>query len=307
MKSVAVLCVVLFLGSTGGARAADSCDRACLEGMVNQYLKAVVAHDASSLPLAKNVKYTENGQQLPMTQGLWATATGDATYRLYAADPMAGEVGFLGVMKENNQPIFIALRLKVADGKISEAEAVIARNGERLFNPEGMTTPKPTLLETLKPSERSSRDEMIRIANSYFRGLDEENSGANVPFDKDCQRIENGVMTANSTDPNATPMRQMGCKAQFDTGFSVIVTDIRDRRFPVIDEERGLVLSFVFFDHSGKITEAKLKDGTEMKISAPYNRPFTWEIAELFKIKNGKIRQIEAVLVASPYRMKSGW
>ena len=87
----------------------------------------------------------------------------------------------------------------------------------------------------------------------------------------------------------------------------MIVTDIRDRRFPVIDEERGLVLSFVFFDHAGKITSATLKDGTQMKISAPYNRPFTWEIAELFKIKNGKIRQIEAVLVASPYRMKSGW
>ena len=79
MKSVAVLCVVLFLGSAGVARAADSCDRACLEGMVNQYLKAVVAHDASSLPLAKNVRYTENGQQLPMTQGLWATATGDGS------------------------------------------------------------------------------------------------------------------------------------------------------------------------------------------------------------------------------------
>jgi len=299
--------VALVLGSAAFAHAAETCDRACLEGMVNQFLKAVVAHDASELPLAQNVKYTENGQQLPMTQGLWATATGDATYRLYAADTMAGEVGFLGVMKENDHPIFLALRLKIADGKISEAEAVIARKGERLFNPEGMTAPKPSLLETLKPSERSSRDEMIRIANSYFRGLDEENSGTNVPFDKDCQRIENGVMTANSSDPDATPMRKMGCKAQFDTGFSVIVTDIRDRRFPVIDEARGLVLSFVFFDHAGKIAEAKLKDGTEMKISAPYNRPFTWEIAELFKIKDGKIRRVEAVLVASPYRMKSGW
>ena len=81
-----------------------------------------------------------------------------------------------------------------------------------------MTTPRPEMLETLKPSERASREEMIRIANSYFRGLDEENSGSNVPFATDCQRTENGVTVANSTDPAATPIRKMGCKAQIDTG-----------------------------------------------------------------------------------------
>ncbi len=35
--------------------------------------------------------------------------------------------------------------------------------------------------------------------------------------------------------------------------------------------------------------------------------PFTWEIAELFKIENGKIRQIEAVLDQAPYGMDHGW
>jgi len=295
------------MGYPATSRAAGTCDRSCLEGMVNRYLKALVAHDPSKAPLAANVKYTENGQRLAPGKGLWATASADATYRLYAADTTDEQVGFLGVMKEDGKPIFIALRLTVEKGKISEIETVVARNNERLFHPGGLIRPKPIFLKTLKPSERSSRSEMIRIANSYFRGLDEENSGKNVPFADKCQRIENGVTTANSTDPKATAMRKMGCKAQFDTGFSVIVTDVRDRRFPVVDEERGLVLSFVFFDHAGRITHATLKDGTPMTISAPYNHPFTWEIAELFKIENGKIRQIEAVLVASPYRMKSGW
>jgi len=306
-KAAAGLVAALFLGSAGLAHAAARCDHACLEGMVDLYMKGLVAHDASRLPLATDVKYTENGQNLPLNRGLWETATGDAGYRIYAVDPANGQVGFVGVMDENSQPAFLALRLKVVEGKISEAEAIVARKGERLFAPENMTTPRPEMLETLKPSERASREEMIRIANSYFRGLDEENSGSNVPFATDCQRTENGVTVANSTDPAATPIRKMGCKAQIDTGFSVIVTDIRDRRFPVVDVERGLVLTFAFFDHAGKITSAPLRDGSTLNVTAPFNHPFTWETAALFKIRNGKILRIEAVLATAPYRMKSGW
>src|SRR5690348_16221506 len=35
--------------------------------------------------------------------------------------------------------------------------------------------------------------------------------------------------------------------------------------------------------------------------------PWTWELAEMFKIENGKIHRIEAVLDRSPYGMPSGW
>ena len=37
-----------------------NCNRACLEGPVDQYLAALVAHDPKRLPLSKEVKYTEN-------------------------------------------------------------------------------------------------------------------------------------------------------------------------------------------------------------------------------------------------------
>jgi hypothetical protein len=45
-----------------GCRAAETCDRACLEGFVNQYLDALAAHDPSKLRLTKNARYTENGR-----------------------------------------------------------------------------------------------------------------------------------------------------------------------------------------------------------------------------------------------------
>jgi hypothetical protein len=47
----------------------------CLQGFVDQYLSALVAHDASRLPLAKNARYTENGQTLELNDGMWRVAT----------------------------------------------------------------------------------------------------------------------------------------------------------------------------------------------------------------------------------------
>jgi len=96
-----------------------------------------------------------------------------------------------------------------------------------------------------------------------------------------------------------------GCKEQFETGFFRFVTRIRDRRFLVIDQERGLVLTFVFFDHARNVPEVTLSDGTTIPIGV--NRPFTLDISELFRIEHGLIRQIEAVLGEAPYGMNSGW
>ena len=72
------------------------CDRACLDSYVDQYLAALVAHDPSRLPLARQVKFTENGQQLQLGDGLWGTASGIGNYKIYADDPQAGEVMFMG-------------------------------------------------------------------------------------------------------------------------------------------------------------------------------------------------------------------
>ena len=91
------------------------CDRACLEGLVDRYLDAVVAHDPSKAPIAKNAKFTENGQKLDVGDGLWNTMSGKGTYRLFVTDPQAGEVSFLGSIREDNTPAMLALRLESAE------------------------------------------------------------------------------------------------------------------------------------------------------------------------------------------------
>jgi hypothetical protein len=103
---------------TAGSGVAPPCDRACMTGLVDRYLAALVAHDPSGLPLNRDVKFTENTARLEVgTEGLWVGASEAPTGpRIYAIDVPAGQAGFYGVMKERGRPLIIALRLKVVNG-----------------------------------------------------------------------------------------------------------------------------------------------------------------------------------------------
>ncbi|MBN1238503.1 MAG: hypothetical protein JXB36_08365 [Gammaproteobacteria bacterium] len=285
---------------------AQECSRACLTGLMDTFLEALEARDPSDLPLAPSMRYTENGQDIALDDGLWKTFTRSSGYRLYVPDTDAGQVVFLGVIGENEESVIAHFRMKVEGRQIAEVEALLAR-GSTMAALENLVEPKPIYLETLPPDQRRSRADMIAITNAYFTGLDTENSGANVPFHEDCQRQENGVILANSPDPDAGEMQRLGCKAQFDTGFSTIVTDVRERRFVAIDEERGLSYALVFFDHDGSPKTMGGVGGVTRDVQAPFNRPMTLMIGELFKIVDGRIRQIEAIIVQVPYGMPSGW
>jgi hypothetical protein len=301
------------LPSAASARApaaaapATVCDRTCLNRFVDEYLTALVAHDPQRVPLAKNVRYTENGQVLKIGDGMWGVANGLGDYKLYFADPEAGEVGFMGVIKENDHPQITALRLKVEKGKITEVEAIIARSGgpNSAGKPEALVD-KPIFSRALTPSQHRSRQELISIANSYFEGLNQA-TGKITPFDPNCTRVENGNITANN--PNGRGIAKLSCGAQFDTGFSpfIKVRDGPDRRFPIVDEERGLVYAVIMFDHAGLVREVKETDGTILHVPPPFDTPYTFLIGELFKIQDGKIMRIEAVLLPVPFRMPSGW
>ena len=100
-------------------------------------------------------------------------------------------------------------------------------------------------------------------------------------------------------------MSSLGCKPGFETGFFRIVTRIRDRRFPLVDEDRGVAFAFAFFDHAGNVHDFPLSDGTISP--GGIKAPFTWEIAEAFRVEKGKIRTVEAVLNNAPYGNKGGW
>lgn len=283
------------------------CDRACLNSFVDQYLAALVAHDPSRLPLARQVKFTENGQQLQLGDGLWGTASGIGNYKILADDPQAGEVMFMGTMLENGAPIILNLRLKIELRRITEIETLVARKeAGSLARPENLVTPNPLFAEAVPPAERRSRQNMIAIANSYFNAI-EKGHASYVPFDKDCNRIESGVQTTNNKQLATSPdsVLGLGCADQLKTRNFQPDTLIRDRRFAVIDEERGLVFVLGFFDHDATLRSYTLADGRTVKQTR--TAPWTWEIAEMFKIQDGKIMRVEAIVNTCPYGMKAGW
>ncbi len=88
------------------------CDRACLQGLAEQFIAALIAHDPSKVPLAKNARYSENSVPLPIPDGFWKNATGVRPYRLYIADPEWGTIGFYARMYENGAPVIVSTRLQ---------------------------------------------------------------------------------------------------------------------------------------------------------------------------------------------------
>ena len=85
------------------------------------------------------------------------------------------------------------------------------------------------------------------------------------------------------------------------------ITEIRDRRYPVVDEQKGIVFAIVFFEHPGTVKEVNVQ-GIGLVPMRPFTqKPSSAMIAEVFKIQDGSIRQIEAVVEFLPYGARSGW
>ena len=295
------------------AAQAALCDRACLEGYVDQFLDAVIAHDPQRVPFGKDLKYTENGQKLDLGDGIWRTLTAKGTYRMFVTDVAAGQVAFLGSIREDDIPAMISVHLTVRNRRVAAAEIFIQRNDK---SADGFDQIGYTWTDVVPPAERMSRADLVRVANMYFSGL-ERNDGKGVyPFTDACNRIENGMNSTNVPTPKGetrpdpkTSERYSGqwsCREQFESGLLYFVSRIRDRRFVAVDPERGLVFSYIFFDHSaGNTRRFKTPDGRDV-VAGP-RQPWTWELAEAFQIRGGKIRQIQAIMERVPYGMNSGW
>jgi hypothetical protein len=295
------------------------CDRACLEGIAEGYLEALVAKDPKRLSVAGNLKYTENGQRLLTGDGFWNSVTARGTYTLHVADQTAGQIVTFTTMREAGNPVILAVRLKV-DGsrRLTEIETLVAHSENGAKNLEATGQPRAAFLRATPPADRVSRDELVRVANMYFSGMQLNDGKGKYPFAEDCDRLENGGKTTNAPvgrggvtqkpDPKgATNYSAMWtCREQFESGLLHFVSRIRDRRYVAVDEERGLVVAFAFFDHdAGASRTFKTPDGRQ--VTAGPTVPWTWEIAELFKVEKGLLHEIEAVLERSPYGMTSGW
>jgi hypothetical protein len=295
------------------------CERACLEKVIDDVIAAMAAHDPKRVPLSADVKYTENAQVVQVGDGFWKTSQGVGNYKHYFADPEAGQVAFMGTVREADAPLLYSLRVRIELGRITEIESVLFRPGgggpNNIAAMDKLGKPEELWFRTIPPAQRLSRQEMISIADAYFTGV-QRNDGKGVngtgtyPFTPDCHRIENGAPTTNvpapaGQKPGTINPFQMDCLTAFKMGLYYVVTNVHSRRYPLVDAERGIVWAHCVFDQ-GTVNQGILSDGTKHSY-AGFNRPGSILVTEAFLIEGGKIRRVEMIGPSAVYHMNSPW
>jgi hypothetical protein len=269
-----------------------------MEKIAQDYLVAYGNHDPSRAPIAGNVRYSENDVEMGFPDGSWDTVTQVIGPPVITTDPTTSHIGIYTTIMQHDIPGFLAVRLKIADGRITEIEHILSttRNLSSPPTPFGDVhtfKPDPDLERTVPPAERVSREAMIRLADGYFSTL-QQNDGEirGTKFSPDAARSENGL-------------RFTEIEKGFKSGRYRFNNRVRDRDHFLVDERRGLVMSRAFIDHKGVLVDYQLTDGTPAR--SVFREPQSWSLLELFKIKSGEITGVLATFIQVPYYMRSPW
>jgi hypothetical protein len=301
------LLLAVFVSIQAAEPPAPVCERACLYDIADKYMDALVKGDVSRAPIARGVRFSENGVWLAVGDGLWNTISGLRGYDLKIADPQEGQVSLIDVVEEHGVPAILAARFKVEDGLITEIETVLSRKIDTSPFPvtEGYDSPHPLWSESIPEAQRQPRARLISVADGYFDTIQLNDGTLFTHFTEDCNRVENGLLTTNNPTIPDYDIAKMGCEEQFRLGQYIYDDRLRDRRYPLVDEEKGVVLAAAFMDHSGTVMDVTWTDGTKQKSIFFY--PHSFILLELFKIENNAIRRVEAVFASMPYNMPSVW
>lgn len=238
------------LGLPGAAWAAE-CDRACLGDLVTQYIDALVARDPSALPLAGDVRFTENGTTQELGKGAWATVTGKGSFRHDYLDTAKQVAAAHVELREGDNPVLYSLALHVEDGKIAGIESIVHRvTPDAVFQPKVLGEPVRGMGDPVPAGTRMSRQDMVEMALRYTEGLRIGNfADANVPFAPETYRVENGVITAGE-GCGREPCGMYEGRIMVHPGIIPSVV--------AVDEENGTVLLWMNFGYTGSYGENRV-------------------------------------------------
>jgi hypothetical protein len=290
MKRLSNVALLLVLFSVHGfaqriVSASTACDRECLRGFITQYLNNMVAHTPQALPTSPNARFTENTVTMMLGDGLWKNASKIGTYRQDFLDVRQGVAAAHVVVEEAGNPVMFAMRLKVVNKQITEIETMVTRNKTdgAIFSFDQLKTARPAMNLVPEPSQRMSREELIRIAEFYPTGLKPGGpmAAVNAPFAPDAYRIENGTLSAGpGARGGAENVSTQNNKAHPDVSY----------RVAAVDEELGIVLLRLDFGDTNSY--------------GPGNALTTFEA---FKVYGGQLHAVEAFIYITKAGTPSGW
>jgi hypothetical protein len=216
--------------------ASSSADRAGLKKILDGYLNALIANDASAIAAAREARFTENAIVLPLGDGLWKTAARiRPDTRLDFIDPVSGQAGSQMVIEERGgRPVIFQMRLKAALGLITEVESIAVHEGDlKFFDANGMK-PLPIFYEPIPAAKRMTREKLRETVELYVDLLKVGSfTACGTRLHPEMVRWENGIVTS---DYARLSTRENGPKR------AAIPT-----RIPIIDEEYGLVYALLEF------------------------------------------------------------
>jgi len=292
----------LVTGSFTPASAQQSCDRACLRTMLDQYLQAVIKHDPAAAPLMTGFRQTENAINVRPGNGVWKTVTGLGNVQRRYVDATSGQAAYYGTVEEGSGTAIVTVRVRVENRQLTEAEWFLARendpglNGARqpgrppanLHNPAYLAKNPPP--DRVVPRDtRSDRATLVRIVESYFDAIT-SHDGSVALTHQGCGRVENGtpapagrflppVVPANPSAGQSTPPASNDCVSGLQNFNGQMVVA---RRTPLVDEEAQVALAFaVFIRRPGSPTPRNV-------------------FSEWFFIDEGKIRTIYTAMFYPP-------
>jgi len=271
---------------------------------MRRYLEALDARDISKLQLAPTLRCTENTSEVAIGTGSWRTIRERLPGGHYFVDVDRGQVEYWGCVKEMGSLAIYAVRLQVLGRLIGEIETLVVRGTGRYFEPDAVLSAPSAFHEVIAPEERVSRERLIQVANLYFDGI-ELDDGSRVPVADSCKRLVNGIVDSKMDPAELAKLdrseahRGLGVAEQMTAGHYAYIEQLRARRFPVVDEARGIVMAHVMFDHPGDL---KRTDG-----EIPMKSPNSMLAYEVFKVRNGILDEVWAIGGALPYGMGCGW
>lgn len=274
-----------------------SCDRACLTGILDTFLDAVVAKDPKRAPLAIGFRQTQNSKLTLTDAGVWKTLTSLGPLQRRYYDPVSGNAAFFGVVIDDGEEAVASLRLRVDNRKVTESEWHIAHKNDAgiygegskvVFNVSRLRADPPP--ERVVPKDqRLPRDTLMAVVNSYFDGIVAENGRA-VLAHGGCTRYENGFPAFGG--PLKPGQEKDGFQGKQDctSGYPTLGGIVAARRYPLVDEEAQVVLASAVFVRKAGDTRRRN------------------HFMEVFGVDGGRIRSVHAAMFyAAPDQPLPNW
>jgi hypothetical protein len=243
----AIVSMAILLSSTVFVHAQTECTRSMLKVAADSYIEAQKTGSLSKMSLDPKVKFMENMSDTTKEKGLWNTALPIALNHSIYDVPRCKT--FSEIIVTQGKPYVIGTRLTVKDGKVTEIDSLVTKEGDWLFNPGNYLKYSSADDWSVQPLDtRASRQDLVDAGNQYF-DLVFLDSHIQPPWGTPCARLEGGAYTNEKNEYKDT------CKVEgaIQGGGMYIV----NRSF-IVDEEMQMVNVYCRFGNNTGMPDSHL-------------------------------------------------